>query len=162
MMQQQNLDVQKQEQQKSKIQEQERRSSTILGIAIICYIIIYIYNYVDNLLDTTHNFIALRAIFSLIWITINTFVIICSIIWTRAIKRQKKEWMNDYGQLITATVIRGTWYLIVIEWRDPETKKAYRYEIPGSRFQNPMPIWIDPNDPKFCYANRGHPRLIET
>src|SRR3954470_14683916 len=51
------------------------------------------------------------------------------VIWERAIRRQKKKWMNDYGQQIPAVVTGIKSSRISLEWCDPPTGKIHQYKI---------------------------------
>jgi len=89
-------------------------------------------------------------------------------VYDRAVRHQKKKWMNHYGEQITAVVTGKKYYchqsFLYLEWYHPQTRKIYHYKIVvpllsklklayGYQTGDRFPLWIDPIDPDFFYPD---------
>jgi len=115
------LEFSNQQKIKASILKQEKYSSIIALIIFFTILII------------THLFIAtfsdMIRLYAILSITVLFLVIRLIVIWERATRRQKKKWMNHYGQQITAVVTGTKSSKIFLEWCDPQTGKIRHYKI---------------------------------
>jgi hypothetical protein len=119
------LEFSKQRKLKASMLMQERCLAMIFLIFIVAFLIVCLSMIIPGVVRISYN-PSLNALF------IIGFIAMLGA-WRRWIDRQKKRWMQQYGQQITAVVTEVKANLrppvIHLEWCNPHTGKTHRYRI---------------------------------